>query len=870
MSKVKRSTWLATALLLALACPAFQGAAGAASGKKKDSRPHIVLIGISDYKDPQIKPRKHAEDDAKALYDLCTSKDFLPGVDPANVRLLLGKVDDKRPSKEATRANILEAMHWLASARGAKRDDLVVFAFFGEGASLGERGDRTCYFASDSTLKGRVKDAVDAADIAQEFDKLKSKSVCVLLDVNFKGFDAGKESIPDASLGENPYKEFLGDDKTEEHNPLPGRVIFMASNGLVAGPDLDKHGLFAEALLAGLKGDADKEGYEADGLVTTDEMTTYLNKQIPALKRKHDKIDKERRHDHFIIGGAASHFVLTTNPAAYKKNRARLEKFDAEFKDQFGKAIREEGDRLLGRMPKLEALRSLRKEYQKLVEGTVTADQFARTRLAILKQTELPRSASLRFAGKVLQAVQLVDREYVKKVDRGQLVTWAIRGLYQRIDEQLPEDLVERLDNLKDRNPTPSTLGTLLSDARGRLGQREDLDKHKDVDIALQRMLAHLDPYTTYIDPETVARFESEYKGQFTGIGVQIRKDNATDMLQIVTPIKGSPSYRIPLLAGDLITTITREVDSDGNPLDKPEVLHTKDMTLSEAVKKILGKAATKVRLTIKREGSEQPFEVEITRGRIELESVFGVKRKADDSWDFWLDSENRIGYIRLSNFAKRTADDLTEVVRRLRRQGMKALVLDLRFNPGGLLRSAHEISDLFIRSGRIVEIRRPLLGEVDPMDARPGGIGETGFQMVCLVNGYSASASEIVSAALQDHKRARIMGERSYGKGSVQNIQEFDGGQLKLTIASFWRPSGKNLNKSSTSGKEDDTWGVTPDKGYGLELSRKEREDLAEHLRNTEIIPRRDRPAKEKAEFKDRQLDLALKFLRDEVRASR
>ena len=134
---------------------------------------------------------------------------------------------------------------------------------------------------------------------------------------------------------------------------------------------------------------------------------------------------------------------------------------------------------------------------------------------------------------------------------------------------------------------------------------------------------------------------------------------------------------------------------------------------------------------------------------------------------------------------------------------------------------------------------------------------------MVCLVNGYSASASEIVSAALQDHQRATIMGERSYGKGSVQNIQDFDGGQIKITIASFWRPSGKNLNKSSTSGKEDDTWGVTPDEGYVLKLSRKERDDLAEHLRNTEIIPRRDRPAKLKKEvkegdkFKDRQLDL-------------
>ncbi len=293
-------------------------------------------------------------------------------------------------------------------------------------------------------------------------------------------------------------------------------------------------------------------------------------------------------------------------------------------------------------------------------------------------------------------------------------------------------------------------------------------------------------------------------------------------------------------------------------------------MTLTEAVKKILGKAGTKVKLTIQREGVDKPFQVEITRGKIELESVFGVKRKADDTWDYWLDKQNKIAYVRLSNFARNTTADLTRVVRDLREQGMQGLVLDLRFNPGGLLSAAHKISDLFIDNGPIVAIRRPRRGQEDQMTGRSAG-SELDFKMVCLVNGYSASASEIVSACLQDHKRAVIIGERSYGKGSVQNISDFDGGQIKVTIASFWRPSGKNLNKSSTSGKEDEDWGVRPDnKDCTLELSRKEREDLAEHLRNTEIIPRRDRPAKEKTEFKDRQLDLALKHLRDVVKASR
>src|SRR5262249_44708267 len=141
-----------------------------------------------------------------------------------------------------------------------------------------------------------------------------------------------------------------------------------------------------------------------------------------------------------------------------------------------------------------------------------------------------------------------------------------------------------------------------------------------------------------------------------------------------------------------------------------------------------------------------------------------------------------------------------------------------------------------------------------------------TDFPMVCLVNGYSASGSEIVSAALQDHGRAFIVGERSYGKGSVQNITPFEGGELKMTTATFWRPSGKNLNKSSTSGKEEEDWGVVPDKA--VPLTAKEREELAEHQHNTEIIQRKDKPTETK-EYKDKQLDAALEYLRGQIKTA-
>jgi carboxyl-terminal processing protease len=201
-----------------------------------------------------------------------------------------------------------------------------------------------------------------------------------------------------------------------------------------------------------------------------------------------------------------------------------------------------------------------------------------------------------------------------------------------------------------------------------------------------------------------------------------------------------------------------------------------------------------------------------------------------------------------------------------LKKEKIKGLVLDLRFNPGGLLTSAVKVSDLYIDDGLIVSIRPRAGREVRYTGFHDGSYLD--FPMVCMVNGQSASGSEIVAACLQDHKRAVILGERSYGKGSVQNIQDFEGGEIKLTTASYWRPNGKNINKSSTSGKDEEEWGVVPDKGFELKLSRKETEELYEHQEDAKVIPRKDRTVgKPKAEFKDRQLDKALEYLRDQIK---
>jgi carboxyl-terminal processing protease len=858
-----------TALLGALVAALFAIAPSRAA-EAKVPQPFVVLVGVSEYKDKAINSRPHAEDDVKALYDVLTDKQYL-GVPADRVRLLLGSEDAKRGSKLATKKNILEAVKWVCAE--ATADDPVYFAFVGQGCSLGERGDRRCYFAVDSSLAGREKDAVAAVSIAEEFDKLKSTKLCAFVDVNFKGYTT-KDPVPEAVFSSGAlYKELLGDDGSEEHSAKPGRAVFLATLGLTQSLDLKDHGLFAQVILDALKGKADKEGYEPDGLVTVDELAAYLREEMPKRAREHGKTKEEKEQFHLALG-ASAHFPLTTNSAVTAKVAERQKKLAALATDKtITDEMLEEGRDLLTRMPKLEAQRKLRQSYQKLVDGDLAFDKFKKEREGILASRRLERTDAVDFAKKVMEVVRIVRVGYVKEVNKGELVGWAVRGMYRRLDEKIPSEVQDKLGKIK--SMTDAELRDVLADAREALGSREDLEKGKDLDLALERMLTHLDPYTSYYDPETVQKMEQDIKGQFTGIGVVIRKDTSKDLLQVVTPIKGSPAYKAGIQAGDLITRIYREVDNEGKKLPEPDDISTKGMSTNDAVKKILGQPKTKVKVTVEREGVEKPLEFELTRSLIEVESVLGFKRKDDDSWDYFVDPDSKIAYIRLTQFQKYTARDLEKVLGDLKKTGLKGLVLDLRFNPGGLLPSAVQISDLFVDDGLIVSIR-----ERGKREQGYGGVSDgshLNFPMVCMVNGMSASASEIVSACLQDHKRALVVGERSYGKGSVQSIQPLDTvaagdvkAEIKMTTASFWRPSGKNLNKSTTTGKDEDEWGVTPDKGYIVPLTRTERDQLADAQETAaHILPLSKRSAAPKVEFQDKQLDKALEYLRGQIKTA-
>jgi len=389
--------------------------------ERQANQPYVVLVGVGQYADKQILPRPNAEADAQALYDLVTDKSRL-GVDPSHVKLLLGSADSKRNSEPATHKNVLAALHWAATK--ARRDDLVVFAFFGQGAPLGER---TCYLTSDSTFKGRDKEALAAAEIEQELKALKSQRVLFLLDTNFKGFDTGKDPAPELNV-ENLYKEFLGG-KEKERN-LTGRVLLLANNGLKPSLEADGHGLLTKVILDGLKGAADKDGYEPDGVVTVHELVEYVDKQLPELARKLGKTKEEREQSHIVLEGLSSHFALGRNPAVSAKVQERLDKFTKLAEDKgLSKEVTEEGLNLLGRMPKLKAHQALRKSYQQLADGTLQPDDFLAERTKVLESLKYRPADAKAFAEKVLNAGQTVREEYVKELNLGEMIGHAVRGL---------------------------------------------------------------------------------------------------------------------------------------------------------------------------------------------------------------------------------------------------------------------------------------------------------------------------------------------------------------------------------------------------------------------------------------------------------
>jgi carboxyl-terminal processing protease len=389
------------------------------------------------------------------------------------------------------------------------------------------------------------------------------------------------------------------------------------------------------------------------------------------------------------------------------------------------------------------------------------------------------------------------------------------------------------------------------------------VDRRELMEAAIKGILSKLDPYSSYIGPDEAGHFRDTVENQFGGIGIQITMDDS--QLKVLSPLVGTPAYKAGLQAGDRIVKIGDE--------------NTAGMSLDEAVHKLKGDVGTSVKLTIVHAGQHKSETVSVPREVVHVDTVLGDRRKSDDSWDFMLDHEKRIGYIRITTFSRDTAAELKKALEQLKAEKMRALILDLRFDPGGLLTAAVETCDMFLTEGRIVSTE----GRNSPKrvwDATKKTEAFTNFPMAVLVNRYSASASEIVSACLQDHGRAVIVGERTWGKGSVQNVIELEDGKslLKLTTASYLRPNGHNIHRFPDS-KETDEWGVKPNPGFEVRLSDAEMAELLADRRDRDIVlPQKkngaektnsEADAKDKSEHKayvDRQLHKAVEYVSAEL----
>jgi len=372
------------------------------------------------------------------------------------------------------------------------------------------------------------------------------------------------------------------------------------------------------------------------------------------------------------------------------------------------------------------------------------------------------------------------------------------------------------------------------------------VDRRELLEAAIRGMLSKLDPHSTYIPPADLDRFKTSVENEFGGIGVTVTA--ADGVLTIVTPLLGTPAYKAGLRGGDTIVEINGESAAG--------------ISVDDAVLRVKGPVGTSVKLKIKHAASSETEVVEVGREIVRVESVLGDRRKPDDTWNFFLDEEKKIGYLRIVNFGRHTADELRSALGDLKRSGMKGLILDLRYNPGGLLTAAIEVSDLFVSQGRIVSTAGRT-GQQRKWDAHESGTFE-GFPMVVLVNRLSASASEIVAACLQDHRRAAIAGQRTWGKGSVQNVIELEGGQsaLKLTTGGYLRPSGQNIHRFDGAAEKDD-WGVRPDDGLEIVLSADESEAYQTSRRKRDaIVAHPDDAPSPAADKLDKQLQAALDHL--------
>lgn len=489
----------------------------------------------------------------------------------------------------------------------------------------------------------------------------------------------------------------------------------------------------------------------------------------------------------------------------------------------------------------------IHKDDQKIEDLIKAASRHARIEFAYEDERALQRRIENVDVGMLQGAIRMINRMYYEEPDFRKMALGALDNLLTLCGSS---KLCSYLDGLA--NPAlREHFVRKLQEFRADVEAERSLD-YKDVLQLFYRIkrlnpasveipeglltvefvegvVGALDDYTGMIWPADAKEFDKMMMGGFEGVGIQLGLDERTHRLKVITPLESSPALEAGIQPDDLIIRV------DGKS--------TTGWTTEDAVQNIMGPGGTSVVLTMLRPSTGEEISFKLVRRRIELTTVRGFKRTpgTDDRWDFMLDPEAGVAYIRLTNFLPNSAEELSDALKVAREQGMQGLVLDLRHNPGGLLDVAIDVVSNFLASCEVVSTRDR--HQQEHRERVGGSAPYRDLPLVVLVNEGSASASEILAGALQDQDRAIVLGDRTFGKGSVQHVRGLgNDARLKLTTALYYLPSGRSPHKEPDAKR----WGVDPD--WNIKLTPKEFRKILERERQSYIIQNGDSSTANKA----------------------
>ncbi len=448
-------------------------------------------------------------------------------------------------------------------------------------------------------------------------------------------------------------------------------------------------------------------------------------------------------------------------------------------------------------------------------------------------------AAAKGFAQQLLHVVEQVAEQYVRPVSREDLVHAALVGLYEAARKPVPRDLKARIQRNATRSistewgplpvPPPGSDDPLLGivrEAHRQVAAAESLQGQNALLVCSQGMARALDPYSAVVTAEEQQRALG-LDAECDGVGLEVKPTGTIEIVHL-----GGPAQRAGLRPGDVITHLDGKAFASA-PADLREVVRNRRppvglAPLVPSEKDLVPEAElAPVRVTFRRPAEKKARTAVLQPTRFRPETVLGVRRHADGCWDYWFDKKKRIAHVRIATLARGTADELRAVLAELSEVKLNGLVLDLRWCPGGYLNEAVDVAEMFLGEGTVATVKSRAREATVYRSTNYGKF--RGFPLVVLVNGETLGGAELIAAALQDHGRAVVVGQRTRGKASVQTPLALGppGVALKLTSGTFVRPSGKNLHRFPAS-KIDDEWGVVPDEGGELRLSA----DLGKQLR--------------------------------------